>query len=33
MIQPQAFVVDDYFIDIGVPTEYARAQQDLRLHL
>jgi D-glycero-alpha-D-manno-heptose 1-phosphate guanylyltransferase len=28
-IQPQAFPVDDYFIDIGIPEDYSRAQQEL----
>jgi D-glycero-alpha-D-manno-heptose 1-phosphate guanylyltransferase len=27
-IAPRAFVVDDYFIDIGIPEDYARATQD-----
>ena len=27
-LNPQAFVVDDYFIDIGVPEDYARAHLD-----
>lgn len=27
-LQPKAFVVEDYFIDIGVPEDYARAQVD-----
>ncbi len=27
-LQPRAFVVDDYFIDIGVPADYARAVAD-----
>jgi D-glycero-alpha-D-manno-heptose 1-phosphate guanylyltransferase len=27
-IKPRAFVVDDYFIDIGVPEDYARAMLD-----
>jgi D-glycero-alpha-D-manno-heptose 1-phosphate guanylyltransferase len=28
LLQPRAFVVDDYFIDIGVPADYARAHAD-----
>ena len=28
-IQPQAFVVEDYFIDIGIPEDYSRAKQEL----
>jgi D-glycero-alpha-D-manno-heptose 1-phosphate guanylyltransferase len=27
-LQPCAYVVDDYFIDIGIPEDYARALQD-----
>jgi D-glycero-alpha-D-manno-heptose 1-phosphate guanylyltransferase len=27
-ITPRAYVVDDYFIDIGIPEDYARATQD-----
>ena len=28
-IRPLPFIVDDYFIDIGIPEEYARAQLEL----
>lgn len=28
LLQPQAFIVDEYFIDIGVPEDYARACVD-----
>lgn len=28
-LQPQAFIANDYFIDIGIPDDYARALQDL----
>ncbi len=28
-IQPQGFTVDEYFIDIGIPDDYARAQVEL----
>jgi D-glycero-alpha-D-manno-heptose 1-phosphate guanylyltransferase len=28
IIKPQAYVVDDYFIDIGVPEDYERAMKD-----
>lgn len=28
-IQAQAFIADDYFIDIGIPADYARANQEL----
>ena len=34
-LQPQAFVTDGYFIDIGTPEDYERAQRDiafLRVH-
>lgn len=30
-IQPQGFTVDEYFIDIGIPDDYARAQSELPL--
>jgi D-glycero-alpha-D-manno-heptose 1-phosphate guanylyltransferase len=30
-LQPRAFVVDDYFIDIGVPADYARAVVDFSI--
>ncbi len=29
MLRPQAFQVDDYFIDIGIPEDYARAVKEL----
>ncbi len=29
LIKPKAFIADDYFIDIGIPSDYARAQVDL----
>lgn len=29
LIHPRAFVVDEYFIDIGIPEDYARAMKDL----
>jgi D-glycero-alpha-D-manno-heptose 1-phosphate guanylyltransferase len=32
-IKPRAFVVDDYFIDIGVPEDYARASAELGMHM
>lgn len=28
-LQPQAFMAGDYFIDIGIPEDYARAQKEL----
>ncbi len=28
-IKPHTFIADDYFIDIGVPEDYARAQEEL----
>ncbi|NBV06471.1 MAG: D-glycero-beta-D-manno-heptose 1,7-bisphosphate 7-phosphatase [Proteobacteria bacterium] len=28
-LEPQAFTVDEYFIDIGVPDDYVRAQKEL----
>lgn len=28
-LEPQAFVTDGYFIDIGIPDDYARAQKEL----
>lgn len=28
-LEPQGFVVDEYFIDIGIPEDYARAQKEL----
>ncbi len=28
-LQPQGFTVDEYFIDIGIPEDYARAQKEL----
>lgn len=28
-LQPRVFITDDYFIDIGVPEDYARAKQEL----
>lgn len=30
-LQPQGFAVDEYFIDIGIPDDYARAQNELPL--
>jgi D-glycero-alpha-D-manno-heptose 1-phosphate guanylyltransferase len=30
-LQPRAFIVDDYFIDIGIPLDYEQAQQDFSL--
>jgi D-glycero-alpha-D-manno-heptose 1-phosphate guanylyltransferase len=27
-LQPRAFIVDEYFIDIGIPSDYARAIED-----
>lgn len=30
-IKPQSFITDDYFIDIGVPEDYARANRELPL--
>lgn len=30
IIQPKAFIADDYFIDIGVPEDYARAAHDFQ---
>lgn len=29
LLKPRAFVCDDYFIDIGIPEEYDRAQDEL----
>ena len=29
LIQPRAFITDDYFIDIGIPADYDRAKADL----
>ena len=29
LIKPNAFIAEDYFIDIGIPEDYARAQQEL----
>jgi D-glycero-alpha-D-manno-heptose 1-phosphate guanylyltransferase len=31
LLQPRAFIVDDYFIDIGVPADYARAVVDFAI--
>lgn len=31
MLQPRAFIANDYFIDIGIPEDYARAQAELPL--
>lgn len=31
MLQPRAFIAKDYFIDIGIPEDYARAQTELPL--
>ncbi|MES2960918.1 MAG: D-glycero-beta-D-manno-heptose 1,7-bisphosphate 7-phosphatase [Pseudomonadota bacterium] len=28
-LEPQAFIADEYFIDIGIPDDYAKAQKDL----
>ena len=28
-VRPQAFLTDGYFIDIGVPEDYLRAQHEL----
>ncbi len=28
-LQPRAFIAEDYFIDIGIPEDYARAQTEL----
>jgi len=28
-LKPQAFVAEDYFIDIGIPEDYVRAQQEI----
>ena len=28
-VKPQAFIADDYFIDIGIPEDYARAGREL----
>lgn len=28
-LQPYAYIADDYFIDIGIPADYARAQKEL----
>lgn len=28
-LEPEAFTVDEYFIDIGIPDDYARAQKEL----
>lgn len=33
IIQPRAFIADDYFIDIGIPEDYERAQKELTTHL
>jgi len=30
-LKPQSFITDDYFIDIGVPDDYARASRELPL--
>lgn len=30
-VKPQSFITDDYFIDIGVPDDYARASRELPL--
>lgn len=30
-LKPEAFIVDDYFIDIGIPEDYARANTELDL--
>jgi D-glycero-alpha-D-manno-heptose 1-phosphate guanylyltransferase len=29
ILRPRAFIADDYFIDIGIPEDYARAAQEL----
>jgi D-glycero-alpha-D-manno-heptose 1-phosphate guanylyltransferase len=31
ILKPQAFVVDDYFIDIGIPEDYERAMKDFKV--
>jgi D-glycero-alpha-D-manno-heptose 1-phosphate guanylyltransferase len=31
MLRPRAFIANDYFIDIGIPEDYARAQAELPL--
>jgi D-glycero-alpha-D-manno-heptose 1-phosphate guanylyltransferase len=28
-LKPRAFMAEDYFIDIGIPEDYARAQTEL----
>lgn len=33
LLRARAFIADDYFIDIGVPEDYARAQTELLLSL
>lgn len=32
-ITPNAFIAEDYFIDIGIPEDYARAQRELAVEL
>lgn len=32
-LAPKAYIADDYFIDIGIPEDYARAQTDLPLYV
>ncbi|OGT43680.1 MAG: hypothetical protein A3F42_00210 [Gammaproteobacteria bacterium RIFCSPHIGHO2_12_FULL_37_34] len=32
-IKPQAFITEDYFIDIGIPEDYARAQAEMKLFI